>query len=315
MTGRSRMPPQETGALRRQHPAVTALIPHYGDPSSAQRLITALKVQSYQGQLRIVVIDDASPDPFPETEDVDVLRRGTNGGFGSAVNTGMQTVGTDLAFVLNSDLEIGPTFISDMLTAAAPWQPAVLSPQIYGHDGKPQGVGRHFTTTSHQVIEWLTPLARFRHLTVIEEAVGHDTRCTDGSVMPVDWVLGAAMLVPVTEFNAVGGFDERFFMNAEEVDLQLRLRQRSIPSVFVGTVTATHEGGGSSQPTQRRQWLVDSRLSYARKWGSEGTLRTALRSASLLNFIFNTLREATGRDINARSILREELSYLARKSQ
>jgi N-acetylglucosaminyl-diphospho-decaprenol L-rhamnosyltransferase len=246
---------------------------------------------------------------------VDVVRRPRNGGFGSAVNSGMERVDTEFALVLNSDLEIGPTFVGDLLEAALPWQPAVVSPQVVGLDGEPQWVGRHFPLAAHQAVEWLSPLARFRHRPILHEAVGHDTRCVDGASVPVDWLVGAALLIPVAEFRAVGGFDERFFMNAEEVDLQRRLRARGVLSVFAGAVTAVHEGGGSSEPDLRRQWLVDSRLAYARKWGGEWRLRAALGAASAVNFAVNGVREVLGRDVDALGTLRNEISLLRRRKR
>ena len=67
---------------------------------------------------RVVVVDDASPQPI-DAEDlpdgVELLRREANGGFGAAVNTGLaalaQTPAIEHALVLNSDLEI-PTGLS-----------------------------------------------------------------------------------------------------------------------------------------------------------------------------------------------------------
>jgi N-acetylglucosaminyl-diphospho-decaprenol L-rhamnosyltransferase len=290
--------------------ALTAVIPHYGDPAPALALVESLLAQTGSSIARIVVSDDASPQPFPARDGVVVVRRERNGGFGSAVNSGLALVETEYALVLNSDLEIGPTFVEDLVGAAEPWMPAVVSPQIHGHDGKPQWVGRHFPTAWHQAVEWLSPLARFRHLPALHEAVGHDTRCIDGATVPVDWVMGAAMLLPMEQVRAVGGFDERFFMNAEEVDLQRRLREIGVPSVFAGTVTAVHEGGGSSDPERRRRWLVDSRLEYARKWGGAAQLKGALSMASLANFGVNAVRQAAGRDVDAAATLRREISYL-----
>lgn len=289
--------------------SLTVVIPHYGSVAPTLSLVRALESQSGV-HLQIVVSDDASPETFPDVAGVEVVRRQSNGGFGSAVNSGIDRAVHDHVLVLNSDLEIGPTFVADLLAAAAPWQPAVVSPQVIGHNGAPQWVGRHFPTMLHQTVEWLSPLARFRHHKSLHEAVGHDTRCTDGAVVPVDWVFGAAMLIPVAQFREVGGFDEGFFMNSEEVDLQRRLRAIGVSSVFAGNVQVTHEGGGSSDPARRRHWLVDSRLRYARKWGGEARLILSLRCASGLNFIVNRSRQCLGRDIDAFSTLRQELSYL-----
>lgn len=294
---------------------ISVVVPHYGDPAPTLRLVRSLEKQESIQPARIIVSDDASPMPFPARANVDVVRRSRNGGFGSAVNSGMERVDTEFALVLNSDLEIGPTFVGDLLEAALPWQPAVVSPQVRGFDGEAQWVGRHFPTVAHQAIEWLSPLARFRHRPILHEAVGHDTRCVDGANVPVDWLVGAALLIPVMEFRAVGGFDERFFMNAEEVDLQRRLRARGVLSVFAGAVTAVHEGGGSSAPGLRRQWLVESRFAYARKWGGERRLRAALGAASTVNFAVNGIREALGRNVDALGTLRSEMSLLRRSER
>jgi N-acetylglucosaminyl-diphospho-decaprenol L-rhamnosyltransferase len=291
------------------------VIPHYGDPAPTLGLIDALRGQEPLVPERIIVSDDASPIPFPRTEGVEVVRRPRNGGFGSAVNSGMELVETPLALVLNSDLAVGETFVRDLVAAALPWQPALVGPQLRDPSGAPQWVGRHFPTVAHQTVEWLTPLARFRHFDVLHEAVGHNVACTDGAVVPVDWVVGAAMLVPVAEFRAVGGFDERFFMNAEEVDLQRRLRLRGVPSIFAGTVSALHEGGGSSDPALRREWLVSGRLIYAQKWGGERRLRAALATTSVINAGANALRQLMGRDVSALATLRRELGYVARRAR
>lgn len=288
---------------------VSVVIPHYGPPTPVLALLESLKSQSILVH-QLIVADDNSPEPFPDVEGVELVRRPLNGGFGSAVNTGIAAVQGQYALVLNSDLEISETFVADFLAAAEPWQPAVLSPQVLGHDGSPQWVGRHFPTAGHQVVEWLSPLARFRHKKALHEAVGHDTRCVTGAVVPVDWVMGAAMLIPVEQFRAVGGFDEGFFMNSEEVDLQRRLRDIGVPSIFLGTVSVTHEGGGSSDPVRRRHWLVESRLRYARKWGGERALKTSLKAASAVNLVVNGVRQLAGRDIDALGTFRRELSYL-----
>ena len=255
------------------------------------------------------MVDDASPQPFPETDDVRVVRRSRNGGFGAAVNTGLHAAEHDQVVVLNSDLEVSPRFIGDLVRAAEPWMPAVCGCALLGHDGANQWAGRIFPRTSQYVIEWLTPLARFRsHL---HRAVGHDTNAVPGAVTPVDWVVGAVMLLPRQLVLDAGGFDEGFHMNCEEVDLQRRLRARGIPSVFLGTVSATHVGGGSSDSVTRRTWVTQSRLRYARKWRERPRLlRGALTAASVVNLISNSLRRLTGRRVAPGAVFRQELAFL-----
>ncbi|WP_235950550.1 glycosyltransferase family 2 protein [Phycicoccus flavus] len=290
-------------------PGLAVVVPHYGDPAPTSALLDALRAQTAP-PVQVVVVDDCSPEPFPDRPGVQVVRRAVNGGFGSAVNTGVEQVRAPMLLVLNSDVSLGPTFLADLLAAARPWLPAVVGPLVRDSRGAPTPTARHFPTVGHQVVEWLTPLARFRHHRVLHEAVGHDTRAVPGVVLPVDWVVGAALLLRTEDFRAVGGFDERYYMNSEEIDLQRRLRRRGVPAVFVGTVELAHTGGGSSDPLRRRAWLVTSRMRYAERWGGRRRLATALTVATAANVAVNGVRRLAGRDVAPIATAREELRLI-----
>ncbi|MBD3947236.1 glycosyltransferase family 2 protein [Nocardioides ganghwensis] len=289
-------------------PRLSVVIPHFGDSRPTTHLVQQLLAQD--GVDEVIVVDDASPSPFPAMAGVRLKRRPTNGGFGAAVNSGVAEASGDLALVLNSDVTVGPRFVTDLLEAAEPWLPAVVSPRVVSRAGTNEWVGRHFPTVAHQVVEWLHPLVRLRPR--LHEAVGHDTSAL-GRTAVVDWVIGAALLLPVEPFRAVGGFDERFHMNAEEVDLQRRLRSSGIRSVVVEEPHIVHEGGGSTPSPDRRRWLVESRLAYAHKWGgpiAERRLRAALITASAANLFWNIARAMAGRDSQPLSTFRSELALL-----
>ncbi|QDZ14989.1 glycosyltransferase family 2 protein [Humibacter ginsenosidimutans] len=289
--------------------AVSIVIPHYGDPASAQSLVMQLRAQVDAPIMQVIVVDDASPQPFPELEGVQLVRRDRNGGFGAAVNTGMLAAVHDAVLVLNSDLDLPDDFVGDLCRAAAPWMPAVCGCHLTGPDGHDQWAGRTFPRTRHYVIEWLTVLARFRPR--LHEAIGHDTRAVVRATVPVDWVVGAVLLMPTELVRSVGGFDEGFHMNCEEVDLQRRLRARGIPSIFLGSVTAVHAGGGSSDDGRRRAWVTHARLRYARKWHEgPGRLRAALTAASVVNLASNGLRRLAGRRVEPVTVFRQELACL-----
>ncbi len=80
--------------LRVPHPLVSVVIPHYGDPGHALSLIQQLDSQVDSPAFEVIVSDDCSPTPFqaPLTHSLSltVVRRERNGGFGSAVNTGVE---------------------------------------------------------------------------------------------------------------------------------------------------------------------------------------------------------------------------------
>lgn len=261
---------------------------------------------------RLIVVDDASPVPYTNVEDATLIRRERNGGFGSSVNTAARVATGDLLLVLNSDLSIADDFVTLMLDAHERFPMAVLSPQVNDATGEPVAVGRRFPRTRHHVVEWLSPLARWRRTTLWQRGVGHAVH-TEMTDTEVDWVMGAAMLIPLTQFRQVGGFDERFYMNSEEVDLQRRLRAVGVRAVALGAPSVTHEGGGSTPSHRRREWVTTSRLTYAAKWGSPSLLQAALGSATLVNFIVNVVRKALGRDLDPWRTARDEIRLLRRQ--
>ncbi|PMC74782.1 glycosyltransferase family 2 protein [Brachybacterium sp. UMB0905] len=306
------------------------VIPVHGPLDEAvQGLLTALigpDVPAAERPGAVVVVDDASPEPLDPAAlpaGAELVRRPRNGGFGAAVNTGLTHLadhgaadggGIDLALVLNSDLEIPPGFAANLVVHAAPWQPAVVGCRIIGPDGMSGHAARFFPTTSQQVIEWLVPLASQRHRDVLHRAVGHDLSADRGhGMIPVDWVSGAVLLLPLAQVREAGGFDEGYFMYCEEVDLQLRLRARGIPALLDADLTAIHAGGGSAgNEARRRRWLLGARLRYARKHGSIHALRAGLTAASCANLLWNTGRRAAGRDVNPLAVAREELTLIHR---
>ena len=286
---------------------VSVVIPHHGDPTPTLALLDQLSTQTYA--VEVIVADDASPTPFPDRDGVTAVRRQANGGFGANVNSGAAAAAGDALLVLNSDLTIEPTFVSDMVAAARRHPHAVLAPRMVDEHGNEAWVGRHFPRLRHQTASWLTPLARFRDTATWHRAVGHDVRA-HSSEAEVDWVVGAAMWIPLADFRAVGGFDERFFMNSEEIDLQRRLRDRGVRVVALRSPTVVHEGGGSSPSESRRRWLVEGQLLYADKWGSTRALQAARATASGANLLVNATRRAAGRDLRPLEIARAEMSMI-----
>lgn len=292
--------------------AVSVVIPHHGDPTPTLALVDQLLVQTHPVQ--VIVADDASPTAFPDRESVAVVRREINGGFGANVNSGAAAATGDALLVLNSDLTIEPTFVAEMVAAARTRPRAVLAPRMVDERGTEAWVGRRFPRVRHQAAAWLTPLARFRGTASWHRAVGHDGRAHRAEA-EVDWVVGAAMWIPIDDFRAVGGFDERFFMNSEEVDLQRRLRERGVRSIALRSPTVVHAGGGSSPSESRRRWLVEGELSFADKWGSRRRLQAALAAATVANLAVNAARRAAGRDVRPWETARDELRLLFGRSR
>lgn len=299
---------------------VTVIIPVHGSVEPVLALIGDLATIAAgrpEGGPPILVVDDASPTQLPTDAlpgGVRLVRREANGGFGAAVNTGLEHVETPLALVLNSDLRVPAGFVQQIVEHAAPFQPAIVGCRNADADGGSGYAARFFPTVVHQVVEWLRPLAALRDRDALHRAVGHDLAAERGrGMVPVDWVSGAVLLLPVAEVLAAGGFDEGYFMYTEEVDLQVRLRERGVPAFLDADLSVVHAGGGSaSSELRRRRWLLGARARYARRHGHPGLLRSGLTLASGVNLLWNSARRVAGRDVHPLAELREELFLIHR---
>ena len=87
------------------------------------------------------------------------------------------------------------------------------------------------------------------------------------STCKVDQVMGTFFLMRHSLFESLGGFDERFFVYFEEVDLSLRARQAGWHSVYIADARAFHAGGGASRQVKANRlfYSLRSRLLYGFK--------------------------------------------------
>jgi hypothetical protein len=87
------------------------------------------------------------------------------------------------------------------------------------------------------------------------------------STRTVDQVMGAYFFIRRPLFVSLGGFDERYFVYLEEVDLSWRARQSGYSTMFLAGVHAYHRGGGSSEnvKAKRLYYVLRSRILYAFK--------------------------------------------------
>lgn len=279
-------------------PELSVVVPHYGAAGHTRALVGALLPQLAAADAELIVVDDASPDPLPDLPDgATLLRRERNGGFGAAVNTGVASARGRLVAILNSDLQVPETFLVDLVAATRPWLPALVAPQVVtpGHVG---ANAFRFPSASSTFAQRFALVASRRHTAWGKVLIGEDPRATDDGTYVVDWVSGAAMILPTDTFREVGGFDEGFHMYMEEVDLQRRLRDVGVPSVYVGHVTTGHVGFGSSPSQQRETWALQSAVRYAEKWGWSTRLRAALVAGSVATFAYESARRAAGRPVH-----------------
>ncbi|WP_309127668.1 glycosyltransferase [Microbacterium sp.] len=216
--------------------------------------------------LPVTVIDNSSlPEIAALCAELGVRYRdaGANLGFGAAVNLALSdrlVPGGDV-LLLNPDAEISPAGI-DHLHSALRAEPDLAS------------VGpAQVDDTGHAArVSWPFPAPHRSWL----EAVGLG-RLTGGP----QFVIGSVLLLRAEALEQVGGFDERFFLYAEETDWAYRAhllgwRHRAVPEVH-----AVHLAGGTStDPRRREAHFHASQERYMRKhFGAVGWQSARLAAA------------------------------------
>jgi N-acetylglucosaminyl-diphospho-decaprenol L-rhamnosyltransferase len=204
-------------------------------------------LESVRGR-EVVVVDHGSTDGtvdfvrerFPEVRLIEQENKGMGGGN----NAGMRAVDGRYFFLLNSDAWVVGDAL-DRLVEFADEHPeaAVVGPKLLNTDGTLQRSVRGEPTlwrlaTEYLFIRKLAPRSK-RLNPLYRGDFDHDR------VAEVDWLFGPALLVRREAADAVGLFDEDFFMFSEEVDWMTRFRRAGWKVLFFPGTQVVHVGGAS----------------------------------------------------------------------
>jgi N-acetylglucosaminyl-diphospho-decaprenol L-rhamnosyltransferase len=214
-----------------------------------------------------IVVDHGSTDGtvefvrerFPEARVIEQ----ENLGFGAGNNTGMHAASGDYFLLLNADAWVVGDAV-ERLVGFAESRPeaAVVGPKLLNPDGTLQRSVRGFPSVWRIATEYffLRKLAPRSRLLNAFYGAGFDHE----SVREAEFLGGACLLVRREAFEAVGGFDEDFFMMSEEVDWCYRFRQAGWKVLFYPAAEVVHVLTSSANPAMFRH-LVRGHLRFLAK--------------------------------------------------
>lgn len=191
--------------------------------------------------VRILVIDNASTDGSPEiarSHGADLVELKMNKGFGMACNEGLRRATAEWVAFANQDLEFEPGALASLVSTCEAVErrsgrPAVVGPLLLDSSGRPALSCRRLPSLSRQI---LTLLAG-------ERLAGMKAPTRSSQVQSCGWLPGALILGRASTFHAVRGFDPRYFMYVEDVDLFDRLRAAGTACVWAPGASVVHRGG------------------------------------------------------------------------
>ncbi|WP_397399972.1 glycosyltransferase [Phenylobacterium sp.] len=168
-----------------------------------------------------------------------------NVGFARASNLGARKAGGERLVFLNPDAFLQPGCIAELVQAIENRPvPSLVGARVLNADGTEQRGGRRGEITPLSAMLSLSTLAaRIPALSRFEVHWESDT--SPDHMIEVPTISGACFCMRREDFEAVGGFDEGYFLHVEDVDLCWRVRGQGGVVLFHPGAEVIHLGGTS----------------------------------------------------------------------
>jgi GT2 family glycosyltransferase len=247
---------------------LSIIIVSFNARADLERCLQSLHSPSPAIAHEIIVVDNQSSDGSPEVAkrwpDAEVIEAGSNLGFARANNLGIRASTGRLVLLLNSDTIVPPGAI-DRLVAILNDHPdaAVVGPRLVDGDGRAELSFGSMLGPASELRQKLLFRGQASKIPVLS---GFVERATRREHTPA-WVSGACLLVRRADAEAVGLFDERYFLYTEDIDFCAAIRARGRKVLFAPTVEVVHLRGRSAAtaPTATRRAYRASQLAFYEK--------------------------------------------------
>lgn len=235
---------------------VSIVIVTYNSSAVVGACIDAIRAHAHDIGYEIIVADNASPDATANLvarnyPDVTLVRRGHNDGLSAAINDGVAASSGRNVAVLNPDTRVtegGLATLSRYLDEHA--DVGIVAPKLLDDDGELQLSCRAFPGYATAIFNRYSLITRI----VPGNRYSRDYLMRDfdhASVRDVDWVSGAACMLPRRVFDEVRGWDPEYFMFNEDVDLCKRIHDAGYRVVYNPSAVVYHAIGVSKSASPK----------------------------------------------------------------
>jgi GT2 family glycosyltransferase len=213
----------------------------------------------------ILVVDNASTDGTVEALRTDfpsvrLIEAGSNVGFGKANNIGVAQASGELVLLLNPDTLVSAATLDTLVAALDSRDEVVIAgPRLVDGHGRAELSFGSMISPLAELRQKLLVRGNDRGIGLASSRVERMTR----QARDVDWVSGACLLIRRADYERLGGFDERFFMYFEDVDLCARARATGRQVIFVPSAEVVHLRGRSAATAQSATALAYRRSQLA----------------------------------------------------
>lgn len=221
-------------------PRVSIIILNWNTTAITCDLLHSLKRNLTYANAEIIIVDNGSQQNPSEDflaiyNGIKIILNPSNFGFSAGCNIGAKEASGDYLFFLNSDTEITPGLLEELLdTFSIDQQTGIVSPVVYSYFDK-QSVEYAGYTRIHPIT------GRSRII-----KVKHQTSQLQLKLKQTYFAYGAAMMIPRKVYEEVGGLHEAYFAYYEELDLSNRIKEKGYKIYCNTEVSVYHKGSMST---------------------------------------------------------------------
>ncbi|RYG90244.1 MAG: glycosyltransferase family 2 protein [Alphaproteobacteria bacterium] len=199
--------------------------------------------------------DEAFLEGFRDRLPIRVRRNDRRQGFGMNHNAAFSESTSPFFVVVNPDIRLPNFAMDELLSNAANPCVGVAAPIVHASNGQLQDSARRFPTLSRLIRR------KMGGRISPDYAIGQQP-------LDVDWVAGMFMVFRRDVYSSIGGFDDRYFMYFEDVDLCYRLHSTGLRVRLVPQARVVHDAQRASRrKLQHFLWHVSSACRYLRTVG------------------------------------------------
>jgi GT2 family glycosyltransferase len=247
MTGSSSLPP-----------GISIITVYYNSPEEVLALHRSMQEHLPNEQFEWIVADNSSIQNLSEQlAGARYLRFTENYGFAKANNLAVKTATAPYLFFVNPDC----LFIENCLPALieAVQRAAVCGPKVINEDGSLQLSFGPFLSIRNELVQQ-------RRMKRENSATIQRWIQSKGESF-VDYVSGCALMISAAVYREIGGFDEKFFLYEEDVDLCKRIESRGLRTMYVPSAVILHKRNRAvlKEPDRSRHEYRRSQIYYYKK--------------------------------------------------
>ncbi len=247
---------------------LSTIIVSYGTFDMTCDAIASVQASSPELEQEIIVVDnDSSDDSGPRLVErfagdhaisVQIIQMKSNVGFAAANNVGAQQAAGKVLFFLNSDTLVASGSIAELFRFTSSQKGAgAVGPHVVNEDGSDQESTAKQITFGGLLRHFLPGSALFR--SSLAKAVE-----SPRETCSVDVVKGCAIAMRREVFDSIGGWDDSYFLYAEERELCFALLRTGYKNYFLRSARVVHFGGASTLlEDYASQQIIQQRSSLA----------------------------------------------------